>query len=102
MPSGLYFTDHGQPPGAWSVADSNYVAITDGVQSGDRVVVLAYTPVRDKQKVVEGGQAGKNVFVAHAIREGVNSAPAESGGDVGQNGLHDMHIIGNAQLVWHS
>ena len=31
-----------------------------------------------------------------------DSAPAESRGDVGQNGLHDMDIVGNTQLVRHS
>jgi hypothetical protein len=30
------------------------------------------------------------------------SAPAESGSDVGQNGLHDMHIVSDTQLVRHS
>ena len=33
---------------------------------------------------------------------GYDSAPAESGGDVGQDGLYDMRIVGNTQLVRHS
>ncbi len=35
--------------------DTSNVSITDGLKAGDRVVVLSYTPVRDKQKVTEGG-----------------------------------------------
>ena len=26
--------------------------------------------------------------------------PTESWGDCGQNRLHDMHIVGNTQLIW--
>jgi len=35
--------------------DTNNVQIVKGLEPGDRVVVLSYVPVRDKQKVVEGG-----------------------------------------------
>lgn len=44
------------------VSDDKGVQITDGVQKGDKVVVLSYTPVRDGQKVIvgkPGGQAGQ-------------------------------------------
>lgn len=35
--------------------DTNNIEIKSGLNPGDRVVVLSYVPVRDKQKVVEGG-----------------------------------------------
>jgi RND family efflux transporter MFP subunit len=35
--------------------DTNNIAISDGLKPGDRVVIISYVPVRDKQKVVEGG-----------------------------------------------
>jgi hypothetical protein len=37
-----------------------------------------------------------------ACKRGSGSAPAESRGDMGKNGLHDMHIVSNTQLVRHS
>jgi len=35
--------------------DTNNIEIKSGLDAGDRVVVLSYVPVKDKQKVVEGG-----------------------------------------------
>ena len=34
--------------------DTNNIVITSGLKAGDKVVVLSYTTVRDKQKVTEG------------------------------------------------
>jgi len=38
--------------------DTSNIVITDGLKNGDRVVVLSYTAVRDKQKVIEGNKKG--------------------------------------------
>ena len=36
--------------------DTNNIVVTSGVEAGDKVVVLSYTTVRDKQKVTAGGK----------------------------------------------
>jgi len=36
--------------------DTNSTVITKGLEAGDRVVIRSYTPVKDKQKIVEGSK----------------------------------------------
>lgn len=55
--------------------DTSHVVITSGLQSGDRVVLLSYTAVRDKQKVTEGGKP-KGKRAAAATTDSANSDKA--------------------------
>lgn len=70
------------------VSDDTGVQITGGVQKGDKVVILSYTPVKDKQKVTIGGPGGGTSGKSGAGRRGRGAregqaAPGGGGGRAG-------------------
>lgn len=62
------------------IGDTTHVAIVEGVKEGDKVVTLSYSPVRDKQKVREGGPPGGKGAGAGGRGRGAGKGSGSAGG----------------------
>ncbi|MDR3690853.1 MAG: efflux RND transporter periplasmic adaptor subunit [Fimbriimonas sp.] len=61
--------------------DTSHVVIKDGLNAGDRVVILSYTTVRDKQKIVEGGKPKASKGTSPAAGSPADGQGATQGND---------------------
>jgi RND family efflux transporter MFP subunit len=71
--------------------DTDHIAITNGVDAGQKVVILSYNTVRDGQKVTEGGKRGGKKGAGAGKADGAQTSSSEGSDQSGTSKSPKSH-----------